>query len=278
MPRIDAHQHFWQYSPERHSWISNEMAAIKGDRFPEDVQEHLVDHKIDGVVAVQVDQSEEENRFLLDLAGKHSFIKGIVGWVDLQAKDIEDRLDWYKTLPNMKGFRHILQAESERDYMLRPAFMQGIKELQRHGFTYDILIFPDQLIFTRTFVEAFPNQPFIIDHLAKPLIKTGEIKPWAIEIKELARNENVWCKVSGMITEADWHGWKYEDFVPYLDTVVEAFGVRRMIYGSDWPVCQLAGGYGPAIEIVNTYFSQFSENEQLLFWGNNAVEFYNLKV
>ena len=176
----------------------------------------------------------------------------------------------------MKGFRHVLQGEAQRDLMLAPAFMNGIKHLGAFNFTYDILVFPDQLKYIPDFVKAFPNQRFVIDHIAKPFIKDGIIDQWKKDISEIACFDNVYCKISGMVTEADWGNWAYEDFVPYLDTVVNAFGAKRILFGSDWPVCNVAGGYEKMIGIVRTYFSSFTGHEQHLFFGENAVQFYNL--
>lgn len=278
MVRIDTHVHFWKYNPLRDAWITDEMEVIRRNWMPEDVLEHLKKHKIEGLVAVQVDQSEDENSFLVGLAENYSFIKGVVGWVNFEAENISERLAYYQDFPDLKGFRHILQAEKDRAFMLRPNFRRGIQELQRVGYTYDILIFPDQLKFSRELVASFPNQPFVLDHIAKPLIKEGEIESWAQEIKELSKHENVWCKVSGLVTEADWKNWSYEDFVSYLEVVVEAFGVQRLMYGSDWPVCKLAGGYDASFSIVHKYFSSFSKDEQALLYGGNAMKFYKLNV
>jgi L-fuconolactonase len=272
---IDSHQHFWKFDPVRDSWINDDMKVIQKDFLPEDLQPVLEANGFEGCITVQSDQSEAENSFHLANAEKNSFIKGVVGWVDLQAKNVEERLSYYSQFEKLKGFRHVLQGEPQRDFMLRPEFMRGVGLLNKYGFTYDILIFPDQLAFTKQFVAAFPVQKFVIDHIAKPYIKDKKIDEWKRDISEVAQFENVYCKVSGMVTEADWKGWKKEDFRPYLDAIVEAFGVKRLMYGSDWPVCLLAASYENMLGIVKDYFSSFSAEEQQMFFGDNARRFYS---
>lgn len=276
MQKIDSHQHFWKYDPVRDGWIDANMEIIRRDFLPEDLAPVLKVNQFEGCVTVQSDQSEEENAFQLENAEKHDFIKGVVGWVDFKAPNIEERLEYYSEFPKMKGFRHILQGESKRDYMLDPDFMRGIGMLDKYNFVYDVLIFPDQLKYGETFVKAFPDQLFVIDHLAKPYIKAGKIDEWRKDIESLAANSNVYCKVSGIITEADWKNWKKEDLVPYLDAIVRAFGTERIMFGSDWPVCLLAGRYEEVVGLVENYFSSFSASEQASFWGRNAMRFYNI--
>jgi L-fuconolactonase len=276
MPQIDAHQHFWKYNPVRDNWITDDMSVIRKDFLPEDLGSILKQYDLDGSVVVQSDQSEEENAFQLSNADQHEFIKGVVGWVDLRAADVEERLAYYSSFKKMKGFRHVLQGEQQRDMMLTPGFMNGISKLRQFGFTYDILIYPDQLKYIPQFVSAFPDQKMVIDHIAKPNIKEKSIASWKKGIEALARYKNVYCKISGMVTEADWHNWKPEDFTPYFDVVVNTFGVTRIMYGSDWPVCLVAGGYDKMLNIVKNYFSSYSKNEQALFFGGNATQFYDL--
>jgi L-fuconolactonase len=273
---IDAHQHFWQFNPVRDSWITDEMSVIQKDFFPGDLKRVLQQNGFDGCVAVQASQSEEETDFLVSLANENDFIKGVVGWVDLQANDIEERLAKYKSIPVVKGFRHVLQGEPQRDLMLKPEFKRGIAALQKQGFTYDILIFPDQVNFSGELVTSFPEQKFVIDHIAKPYIKRKEIDEWKRDMEKIAKHENVYCKISGMVTEADWKGWKKENFKPYLDVVVEAFGTDRILFGSDWPVCLVAASYEKMLTIVKDYFASFSQDEQDRFFGLNAIRFYNL--
>lgn len=275
--RIDAHQHFWRYDPVRDGWINDEMWSIRRDFYPIDLQPLLQQAGIDGTVAVQVDQSEADNQFLLEHADERDFIRGVVGWVDLQDPGVENRLTWYRSFPKMKGFRHVLQGERDRALMLKPAFKRGIGLLAKYGYTYDILIYPDQLGYARELVAAFPDQPFIIDHCAKPHIRDRYItEEWKDAMRAIAAYGNVYCKISGLVTEADWRGWKPEHIRPYMDTVVEAFGTSRIVYGSDWPVCLVAASYERVYELVRDYFAPFSADEQAAFFGGNATKFYHL--
>ncbi len=276
MQKIDAHQHFWKFDPVRDSWITDDMSAIQKDFMPQDILPLLQQHGFMGTVVVQSDQSEEENIFQVKNAAEHDFIKGVVGWVDLQAENVEDRLAHYAQFSKMKGFRHVLQGEKDRALMLKPAFKKGISLLSKYNFTYDILIFPDQLKYAAELVKGFPNQVFVIDHIAKPDIKNKRITGWKEDMQNIAEAENVYCKISGMVTEADLENWKKEDIKPYIDIVVEAFGTNRIMYGSDWPVCLLAATYDSVLDIVKEYFASFSKNEQDNFFGKNAFTFYNL--
>lgn len=272
---IDAHQHFWVFDPVRDSWI-DDMKKIQRDFLPKDLKPVLDQNEIEGCVVVQSDQSEVENLFQLTNAMQNDFVKGVVGWVDLQAKNIEDKLAHYSYYPKMKGFRHVLQGEKDRALMLRKKFMNGISLLEKYHFTYDILIFPDQLKHAKKLATAFPHQQFVIDHIAKPYIKDGKIDHWKQDMQAIASLPNVYCKISGMVTEANWKKWKPADFTPYLDVVVEAFGTKRIMYGSDWPVCLVAASYKKMKAIVDRYFTPFSESEKKAFYGGNAARFYNL--
>jgi L-fuconolactonase len=274
--KIDSHQHFWKFDPVRDSWIDDSMAAIRHDFMPEDLKPILDKYKIDGCVTVQVDQSETETEFMLGLAESNDFIKGVVGWIDLRADNVGKRLEYFSQFKKLKGFRHVLQGETDRALMLNPQFMDGIAALKAFDYTYDILIFPDQLGYTHQFVKTFGGHRFVIDHIAKPDIKNKNIERWANGIKAIAKHENVWCKISGMVTEADWYNWMLSDFEPYLDVVFEAFGPKRLMFGSDWPVCNVAGGYQQMLSVVKNYTSKLSVNEQERFWGLNAIEFYKL--
>ncbi len=272
---IDAHQHFWQYEPTKHSWIDEEMSAIRKDFLPADLAPILSSNGVIGTIAVQADQSEQETDFLLGLADEYDLIKGVVGWVDLRAVDVAERLAYYAQFKHIKGFRHILQGE-EPAFMLQPSFIDGIAALQEHNFTYDILIFPKHLDAALELVKRFPNQPFVIDHIAKPYIKAGQIDEWAKGMVALSHYQNVYCKVSGMVTEADYKMWQPTDFAPYLDVVVEAFGMNRLMFGSDWPVCEVAASYSQMIGIVEDYFASYSIDEKNQFFNQNASKFYNL--
>ncbi len=274
---IDAHQHFWKFDPVRDSWITADMAVIQKDFLPGDLKPVLKAAGVDGCVLVQSDQSEDENEFQLANAEKNDFVRGFVGWVDLQSPGLEERLTHYRRYPKLKGFRHVLQGEKDRALMLKPRFKKGIGLLRQFGFTYDILIYPDQLGFTRDLVAACPDQSFVIDHIAKPDIKGKKLTAeWQSAMRAVAVNQNTCCKISGMVTEADWKNWRAADFKPYLDTVVEAFGTERLMFGSDWPVCLVAASYEQVMGIVRDYFSSFSKDEQAGIFGGNAIAFYNL--
>ncbi|WP_069658725.1 amidohydrolase family protein [Arcticibacter eurypsychrophilus] len=274
MFKLDSHQHFWRFDPIRYGWITEEMNLIKGDFLPDDLKPLLDKHAIDGCIAVQSDQSEADNAFLIELATMNPFIKGVVGWVDLQADNIEETLQFYSQYSIVKGFRHVLQGEKDRALMLNPDFKRGIGLLNKFNYTYDLLIFQDQLIYASELCSTFPEQKFVLDHIAKPSIKNHVLGDWAKDIHILAKNPNVYCKVSGMVNEADWKNWKEDDFLPYLDLIFGAFGIKRLMFGSDWPVCNTAGGYDAVLKLVQNYTAKYTEEEQSLFWGLNASTFY----
>ncbi|MDR0792328.1 MAG: amidohydrolase family protein [Chitinophagaceae bacterium] len=276
MNRIDAHNHFWIYEKARDAWITDEMNVIQRNFLPEDLYSVLQENNTDGCVAVQADQSEKETEFLLQLAKKNDFIKGVVGWIDLKNKNVEDRLAHYSEEKKLKGFRHILQAENVETYLSDDDFLHGISLLNKYDFTYDILAYHTQLKYVDDFVKRFPHQRFVIDHLAKPDIKNDAIDRWTEEISIVAKNENVYCKISGMVTEADWQNWKAEDLYPYINVVVQHFGTGRIMFGSDWPVCLVASSYSGWLKVLGNYFKDFSFNEKEKFFGGNAAEFYNL--
>lgn len=273
---IDSHQHFWHYEPVKHVWIDDEMAVIRKDFMPSDLEVIYKEHGIDGCVAVQADQTLAETDFLLKLASEHDFIKGVVGWVDLRNSDIETTLETYSQHKKLKGFRHVVQGEADHNFLLRPNFLIGMSLLKKFDFTYDILIFPHQLGATLEFVKQFPNQKFVIDHIAKPYIKDGFYDGWAVLMKEIAKQENVSCKLSGMITEADYKLWTPEQIKPYMALVLEAFGPERLLFGSDWPVCLVAGNYSKVKKLVTDFISTLSPSEQAEIMGTNAMNFYNL--
>lgn len=276
MLRIDSHQHFWTYKPERDTWINDQMSILKDDFMPEHLLPILLHYGFDGSVVVQADQSEEETLFQLENAARYPFIKAVVGWIDLQAEDLDERLSAYRRYDKLKGFRHILQGEQDRALMLKPDFKRGISALSKYGYSYDLLVLPDQLAYAESLVSSSPDQVFILDHLGKPDIKNKNIKDWNRDIIALARHENVVCKASGMVTEADLRNWSPADFEPYLDVLFEAFGPKRVLFGSDWPVCRLAATYGQVTTLMEEYISCFSKQEQEQFWGGNAVSVYKL--
>lgn len=276
MERIDSHQHFWNYDPSKHVWMNESMAVLKKDFGPKDLDPLLKSCDLNGCIAVQASESEEENEFLLGLSHQSSIIKGIVGWIDLQSGNLTERLSYYKNFKKIKGFRHVIQDEPDIDFMLRPAFLNGIKTLESFDYTYDILIFPQHLKNTYKLIKQNPEQRFVIDHIAKPEIRNNKIEDWEKELSAIGSLPNVYCKISGMVTEAKWKEWKQDDFNIYMDTVVGIFGMDRIMYGSDWPVCTLSASYTNMYKIVNDYFSSFSRQEQDNFFGLNAKRFYRL--
>lgn len=273
---IDSHQHFWIYEAKKHAWIDDDMKVIRKNFLPEDLKLVYQTNGIDGCVAVQADQSLTETDFLLDLAEKNDFIKGVVGWVNLRDSNIEEVLKHYSTFPKLKGFRHVVQGEADHNFMLRPDFLNGIATLEKYNFTYDILIFPHQLGAALELVRHFPNQKFIIDHSAKPYIKEGFYDGWAALIKAIGEFPNVYCKLSGMTTEADYINWTQEQIEPYMQLVLDAFGANRILFGSDWPVCLVAGNYTKTKELVTNFIAKLSKEEQTAIMGGNAIQFYNL--
>ncbi len=276
MVKIDSHQYFWHYEPIRDAWIDEEMHAIQRDFMPADLGPILAHCGMAGCVAVQADQSENETRFLLELADRYAFIRGVVGWVDLQAVDIEERLEHFSKFEHVKGFRHNLQKE-EVGFLQRPAFLRGIESLRNHGFTYDIEVKPHQLHATIEFVSQFPDQLFVIDHMAKPYIEKGITEPWADQMETLASFENVYCKLSGMVTEADWSRWQPSDFTFYVQHMLKTFGAKRLMFGSDWPVCLLATNYEEVVGLLEGELSMLSENEQAWVWGGTAMQCYGIE-
>ena len=272
---IDSHQHFWKFDPIRDAWIDASMEKIARDFLPEDLKPLLDQSKIDGCVAVQADQSETETDFLLDLAGRYDFVKGVVGWVDLRSPQLSERLEHYCNNSFFKGVRHIVQAEKD-GFMLQESFLKGIQQLKDFNLTFDILIFPHQLEEAVALVKKNPEQAFVLDHIAKPYIKDKKIDQWAKHINQLAAHQNVNCKLSGLLTEADWNHWQEEDFTAYLTVIMEAFGTDRLMYGSDWPVCLLAGSYPHVVRIVENFISSLSTDDQKKIMGQNAHHFYNL--
>ena len=274
---IDSHQHFWKYNPQKHAWIDDNMSVIRKDFLPIDLQTVFAENGVDGCVAVQADQTLEETDFLLDLAHQNDFIKGVVGWADLRNPQVERELEKYADDNKLKGYRHIVQGEADHNFLLRPDFIRGISYLEKYGAVYDILIFPHQLGATLEFVKKFPNQKFVIDHIAKPYIKNGFFEGWAVLMQEIAKHENVFCKLSGMITEADFKSWTPQQIHPYMELVLRAFGPDRCMYGSDWPVCLVAGNYSQVRALTTDFIATLSPAEKAAIMGQNAVEFYGLQ-
>lgn len=274
---IDSHQHFWNYEPEKHLWIDDEMSVIRRDFLSDDLQKVFAENGVDACVAVQADQTTEETNFLISIAENNNFIKGVVGWVNLRSESIEEDLLKYKKYDVVKGFRHVVQGEQDHNFMLRPEFLRGIELLGKYDLCYDILIFPHQLGAALELVKKFPNQKFVIDHIAKPYIKDGFFEGWAVMMREIAKHQNVYCKISGMITEAGYKTWTTEQVHPYMKLVLESFGAGRVMYGSDWPVCLVAGNYSMVKALVTDFITDLSQEQQNAIMGGNAAKFYNLK-
>ena len=275
MKIIDTHQHFWNYDSKTHDWINEDMKVLRKDFLPADLAPILKENNVEGCIAVQADQTDAETQILIRESHQNAFIKGVVGWVDLNSTEIEATLASYADTKMLKGFRHILQAES-KGFMLAPSFKKGIDALAKYNYTYDLLIYANQLKEAKKFISNHSTQPIVIDHLAKPNIKEGEWESWKKDINEIAQYPNVYCKISGMATEANWNSWTMDTLKPYIDTAVEAFGAKRIMFGSDWPVCLLASSYSKWLETLQNYFNTFSIDEQASFFANNAIKFYKL--
>ncbi len=275
---IDAHQHFWIYDSREYEWIDGTMTALRRDFLPADLQHELEGEGFQGSVAVQARQSLEETRWLLELAGQSPFILGVVGWVDLRSPHVREDLQALARNPKLVGIRHIVQSEPDDRFLLQPDFLRGISLLAEFELAYDILIYPKHLSVAAEFARRFPEQRFVLDHLAKPEIRSGAMNAWKKGIAELAANQNVHCKLSGLVTEADWNRWKPEDMRPYLDVAFERFGANRLMIGSDWPVCTVAGSYRRVMSIVKDYLSGHPEQERGAVLGGNAKCFWRLKA
>jgi len=271
---IDTHVHFWKYDKVRDSWMEG-MKTLQQDYLPEMIKGTLQRNGVDGIVAVQADQSELETHFLVEMAKTHHFIKGVVGWIDLQNENIEDRLRYFSQYNIIKGWRHIVQAEPD-DFLLRPAFQRGIKALQAYNYTYDILIFPRQLKAALEFVARFPEQKLVIDHGAKPQVAGKKIDEWADMMRKIAACPHVYCKLSGLFTEAKWKQWSPADFYPYLDVLFACFGTERLMFGSDWPVMLLSGIYVQWKSLLEKYMEEFKKEDREKVFGGNAMGFYHL--
>ena len=274
--RIDAHQHFWNYDPDEYGWIDDSIAGLRRDFLPEDLKPELERCGFTGAVAVQARQSLEETQWLLELAASAPFIVGVVGWVDLRSPQVRSQLKSFAGNPKLVGIRHIVQSEPDDGFLLQPDFLRGISVLADFDLAYDILIYPRHLAVAAEFARRFPGQRFVLDHMAKPSIKSGEIHSWAQGIRELGAQENVFCKLSGLVTEADWQHWKAEQIRPYLDIAFEHFGPDRLMIGSDWPVCTVAASYGQVIEVVEDYLTQHKADVREALLGRNAARFWRL--
>jgi L-fuconolactonase len=274
--QVDSHVHFWKYNKARDGWITNDMKILQQDYLPQTIAQTLKRNDVDACVAVQADQSEVETLFLMELSKTHPVIKGVVGWIDLQKENIEERLQYFLQYTIIKGWRHIVQAEPD-NFLPGKNFQRGISALQSYGYTYDILVYPHQLKPALEFVSNFPDQKFVIDHCAKPGITKKKMDEWKPLMQEMAKHPNVYCKLSGLFTEAKWKGWSAGEFYPYLDVVFEAFGTDRLMYGSDWPVMLLSGIYVQWKSLIEKYMENFDEEDRLKVFGENVVRFYSLQ-
>jgi len=273
--RVDAHQHFWRYSREEFDWISDEMASIRRDFLPGDLLPLLDQAEIDVSIAVQTRQSLEETNWLLDLAEEDEWIAGVVGWAPLTDPHVENTLESLAENSKLKGLRLILQAEPDA-YMDRADFNSGLALLHKYSFVYDLLIHEHQLPTAIRLVDRHTSQRIVLDHLAKPLIASGQLEPWRTRIRELARRPHVSCKLSGMVTEANFDSRTTDDLRPYVEVALEAFGPSRILFGSDWPVCTVAASYGHWTSVVRDFIANLSADEQNAILGGNAINVYNL--
>ncbi len=273
---IDSHQHFWKYDPQEYAWIDESMKSLRRDFMPEDLEPELKQNGFDGCIAVQARQSLEETRWLLELAGRHPFIKGVVGWVDLRSREVRHQLESLCGNRKLAGIRHIVQSEPDDRFLMRPDFLQGIATLGEVDLAYDILIYMRHLPVAAEFVARFPRQRFVLDHLAKPDVRGRELAGWSRGIRELAAFPNACCKLSGLVTEADWGNWSEQDLTPYLDVAFECFGSARLMIGSDWPVCTVAGSYSRVVDVVKNYLSRLPVEARHAVLGKTAREVYRL--
>lgn len=272
---IDSHVHFWKFDAVRDSWITVDMKILRQDHLPQHLFSLLKENEIEGCVAVQADQSETETFFLTELSKTNPFIQGIVGWIDLQDEQIDDRLEYFFQFPIIKGWRHIVQSEPD-GFLNEKKFLQGIQALAKYNYSYDLLINHQQLKQALEFVSKFPEQKFVIDHCAKPDVKNKNVNDWKMYMKEMATYPNVYCKLSGLLTEVNWNEWTGADFNPYLDTVFELYGTDRLLFGSDWPVLNLSGTYRQWKFLLEKYMENYTENDRQKVFGLNAAQFYNL--
>ena len=276
--RIDAHQHFWRYEPAEYGWIDDSMAVLRRDFVPADLAREMARAGFGACVAVQARQTLEETQWLLALADQCPFIAGVVGWVDLQSERAHAQLEQFSSNPRLVGVRHIVQSEADDRFLLRPAFCRGIELLEAFGLAYDILVYPRHLPVAADFVARFDRQPFVLDHLGKPDVRRGAIDAWEKDLRRLAEFPNVFCKLSGLVTEADWARWSPSQLRPYLDVACDCFGAQRLMIGSDWPVCTVAADYTRTMSVVMEYVSSWTAENRDAVLGGNAARFWKLKA
>jgi len=274
--KLDAHQHFWEYNMAEYGWIGEEMNAIRQSFLPQDLEPILVQSGMNGCIAVQARQSLTETQWLLQLADRHECIKGVVGWVDLCSDEVRNQLELFASNPYLKGVRHVIQDEPDLKYVLREDFQRGISLLKEYDLAYDLLVSKEQLSYAVELVKTFPEQRFVLDHLAKPDIKSGIISPWKEALESLAAQPNAYCKLSGMVTEADWANWTPSDFTSYLNTAIEVFGADRLMFGSDWPVSNLSASYTDVYGLITTHIHSLSVSDQEMILGGTCAAFYQI--
>jgi len=274
---VDSHQHFWQTGQFDYPWMTPQVELLCRDYLPPMLAPILSRNGVDKTVLVQASNSVAETRWLLQLADANSSIAGVVGWVDLRSDDVARQLDELAAHPRFKGVRHLVESEPADDWLAQPRVIHGLRELSLRGLSYDLLVHTRHLKYAKTAVNECPEMRFVIDHLAKPPIARGEISDWARELKPFASAANVWCKLSGLVTEASWTNWRVEDFIPYVDQALEYFGPQRLMFGSDWPVCLLAGSYEQVLEIANTVLADLSDEDRELIFSRNASRFYQIE-
>lgn len=275
---IDAHHHLWKYNTRDYGWMDSSMSVLKRNYLPEDLALELQKAGVVGTVVVQARQNLEETRWLLELAEQHPFILSVVGWIDLCSPELEKELKEFAGNPKLVGVRHVIHDEEDDDFMLRSDFRRGIAQLEAYGLAYDLLLFPKHLEGAIKLVEEFPRQRFVLDHLGKPPIKAGILEPWKSDLARLAAYPNTWCKLSGMVTEADYKSWRFKDLLPYMEVVLNAFGADRIMLGSDWPVCRLAGEYDEVMKIVPEFIGSLSQRDQEKVLYQNAIDCYKLNI
>ncbi len=274
--KIDSHHHFWNYNERDYVWMGPGMERLRRDHTPRDLRPLLDTLGIDGTVAIQARQMECETEYLLDLASRHSWILGVVGWVDFGSDSLPERLETYAKNKKLRGVRELIHDMPDPEYAVRHDHVEGVRLLARHDLTYDLLLRPRHLEPATRLVDIYPDQPFVIDHIAKPDIAAGEIALWREGIREIAKRPNVCCKLSGLVTEAGWDSWLPEQLHPYIDVCLDAFGHKRLMMGSDWPVCTLAGSYEAVVGVVFDYVRRLTEEERRAILGETCARFYGL--
>ncbi len=276
--RLDSHQHFWNFAanPDDFAWMTDELGALRRNFLPDDLAPLRAGAGIDGTIAVQAREMEAETDFLLELAAGDPSIRGVVGWVDLCAPDVEARLDRWGGNPALKGFRMLIHDREDPDFADSDAHARGVALLGNFGLTYDLLLRTVHLPSAIRLVDRLPDQSFVVDHIAKPAMDGSDREAWESGMRRIAERPNVFCKLSGLVTEADWSNWQAATFAPFLDTVLEAFGPDRLMIGSDWPVCTLAASYSDALDVVLKWSAALSPDEQANILGGNCARFYSV--